>query len=315
MIGSGLKKLAKQHNMNVDAGVAYGSLKGYATTLFEGSGYKQINISTGFAEVGQKEMLLEATDKVDMKKEYRVQQLVISAVGISVVFHDTVGTMKKIEAFIDWFYPLLAENGAQGADICRECGSSVTAGQWYLLNGFAHYLHDSCAQKLTEQIADDNKERKESDNGSYVQGAIGALLGALLGAVVWGVVLYLGYVASLVGLLIGWLANKGYDLLHGRQGKGKVVILIIAVILGVLIGTFAPDVVVLGQMVNAGELPGLTYADIPYMIATVLAEDSEYAGAMTSNIVMGLLFAALGVFGLLRKTNQEVSDTKIKKLK
>jgi hypothetical protein len=33
-------------------------------------------------------------------------------------------------------------------------------------------------------------------------------------------------------LLIGWLANKGYDLCKGRQGKGKVAILVIAVIIG-----------------------------------------------------------------------------------
>ena len=37
MLGAGLKKLAKQYDLRVDAGVAYGSLRGYATTLFEGA--------------------------------------------------------------------------------------------------------------------------------------------------------------------------------------------------------------------------------------------------------------------------------------
>ena len=42
----------------------------------------------------------------------------------------------------------------------------------------------------------------------------------------------------------------------------------------------------------------------------LLAEDAEYARATLSNVLMGLLFAALGVFALLRKTGREVADTK-----
>ena len=61
MIGTGLKKLAKQYEMKVDAGIAYGLLKGYATALSEGAGYKQITISTTFPEMGQKEKLMAMT--------------------------------------------------------------------------------------------------------------------------------------------------------------------------------------------------------------------------------------------------------------
>ena len=315
MIGTGLKKLAKQYEMKVDAGIAYGLLKGYATALSEGAGYKQITISTTFPEMGQKEKLMAMTDAVNITKQYRVQRLGFHPAGIAIVFHDTIGTMKKIEAFIDWFYPLLEEVGATGGRICQECGGSVAAGQWFLVNDFALYMHESCGQKWQEELTAAEKERKESDTGSYVQGAIGAILGALLGAVVWGVVLYVGYVASLIGLLIGWLANKGYDLFHGKQGKGKIVILIFAVILGVLVGSLAPDAVVLGQMISSGEILGYTYGDIPLMIVSLLAQDSEYASGVAGNMLMGLLFAALGVFGLLKKTKQEVTGATMKKLK
>ncbi|MBR5529664.1 MAG: hypothetical protein IKU57_04230 [Oscillospiraceae bacterium] len=314
MIGVGLKKLAKQNGMREDAGVAYGLLKGYATVLSEGMGYKQITISTTFPE-GQKEKLMELTQGVDMQKVYRVQQLVFHPEGILVQFHDTVGTMKKLEAFIEWFYSLLPQVGATGGDICRECGSSVMAGQWYLMGDFAHYLHDTCGQTLLQEMEQAQQEAREQDEGSYVQGAIGAALGALLGAVVWGIVLYLGYVASILGLLIGWLANKGYDLLRGRKGKGKVVILILAVLLGVLVGTLAPDAYYLGQLIHYGELPGYTYGSIPYMLIDLLIQDGEYLGSVISNSAMGILFAALGVVGLLKRTSREVSGTKVKKLK
>ena len=38
MIGSALKKMARENGMTVQGGVAYGSLRGFAATLSEGSG-------------------------------------------------------------------------------------------------------------------------------------------------------------------------------------------------------------------------------------------------------------------------------------
>lgn len=312
MIGSGLKKLAKEHNMQIASGVAYGSLMGYATTLSEGSGWKRIDIATSIANPEQLRAELSA---VNLQKEYRVQALSIEEKFIAVIFTDNPGTMNKIQAFIQWFYPLLQQHGATGANICAECGQPITGNSWYLLRNTVFPLHDTCAEKIRNEQQEDLRQQQEEDTGSYIQGFLGALVGSALGAVVWAIVLYLGYVASLVGLLIGWLANKGYDLLHGRQGKGKVVILILAVVLGVVLGTIIPDVVILGEMLNAGELPGLSFADIPSIILETFANDAEYRGAVISNMAMGLLFAGLGAFALIKRTSDQVSTPKMKKLR
>lgn len=315
MIGSGLKKLANQHGMTVGSGVAYGSLMGYASTLSEGSGWKRIDVATRFTEHAQQEAFLSALNAVDIKREYRVQSMQVGQRMINVVFADTVGTMGKIEAFVAWFYPLLDQFGALKADICLECGMQITAGGWYMVDGVVYHMHETCAERVGRDLETDAQKRKEEDTGSYGKGFLGAMLGALVGSAVWAVVLYLGYVASLVGLLIGWLAEKGYTLMKGKQGKGKIIILIVAIIFGVLIGTLLPDVVMLVQMIGAGELPPeITYGDIPALIVFLMAEDAEYLTATLSNAGMGLLFAALGVFALLRKTKQEVSDITIKKL-
>lgn len=103
MIGSGLKKLAKQHDMRVSGGIAYGSLMGFATTLCEGSGWKRIDIATRFADMEQQKAFQAALYAVDTKRQYRVQNLAVGQRNINVVFQDTMGTMKKIEAFIAWF--------------------------------------------------------------------------------------------------------------------------------------------------------------------------------------------------------------------
>ena len=154
--------------------------------------------------------------------------------------------------------------------------------------------------------------RKE---GSYISGLIGALLGALVGAIAWCLVMQLGYIASLVGFVIGFLAEKGYTLLKGKVGGGKVVILVIAVIFGVVAGTFAAHYVdwykaiaeYAGNAVaNMGgyEIP-VTYSDIPELILFYLANDSEYLVDALKDVGLGLLFAFMGVFGILKKASRQ----------
>lgn len=310
MIGSGLKKLAKENGMTVSHGVAYGSLKGYAATMSEGSGYKQIVFTLQFTEAGKSDELLAKVNQRNISREFRVRNLSIAPNGVSVVFLDNPGTMKKIYAFLDWFLPLLDESSATGVNVCTECGCEITAGHWMLIDGVAFHMHDSCAEKAKRQTEEEETAEKEAAAGNYFTGLLGSFLGAGVGAVVWAIVLNLGYVASVVGLLIGWLAEKGYTLLKGKQGKAKVLILILAIVFGVLFGTLLADVITLGGMITGGELPGFTYGDILPLIFVLLAEDAEYARAILSNVLMGLLFAALGAFALLRKTRRDVADTK-----
>lgn len=314
MIGSGLKKLAQEYGMQVASGVAYGSLGGYAATLSEGSGYKQIHFATHFADSVRKTEFMDKVGELDLKKLYRVQNLGVSARSIQVVFMDNPGTMKKIREFLDMFLPLLAEYGAAGVNICTECGSEITSGKWLLVNGMAYHLHDSCAEKTIREIDADNTQRKDEASGSYFTGLLGALCGSAIGAVVWALVLNMGYVASIVGLLIGWLAEKGYNLLKGKQGKAKVLILIVVIVLGVLLGTVGGDAMTLLDMMNNGELPGFTAADIPWFIVTMWAESPEYRSGMISNIGMGLLFAAIGVYTILKRAGREVADIKVVEL-
>ena len=310
MIGSGLKKLAATHNMSVANGVAYGSLMGYATTLSEGSGYKLLEVSTSFTEATQKEAFYAAVHAVDFSRVYRVQKLEIGAKRITVVFTDTVGTMKKVEEFVAWFYPLLAQYGATNASICAECGGDAAAGGWYFVNGIVHRFHDSCAEHLKNEINGEKEEQRQQDNGSYVQGFFGAVGGALVGAIAWAILYMLNYVASLVGLLMGWLAKKGYDLVHGKQGKAKVAILVIAVILGVVIGSVAG--LILGVY---NELDGLlSLGDTFNMTIDLLMNDSEMQLAFGKDIGLGLLFAGLGVVFMFINEAKELGDVKFKKL-
>lgn len=312
MIGSALKKMAKENGMQVAHGVAYGAYRGFALTMSEGAGWKALEFATRLEDPTAADVLKRKLNEVDMKRTYRVQDLVIAPRSIAVIFHDNPGTMKKIQIFLDWFMPLLEESGATKINICNECGTETAeSGSWVLIDGVAHHMHAACKEKVKRELAAEEQERIEEDTGSYLSGALGAVGGAVIGAIVWAAVLLMGYVASIVGLLIGFLAEKGYTLARGKRGKGKIAILIIAIILGVILGTLGADVIDLAMAIGSGELPDFAYGDILPFILFLLAEDAEYMTSVLSNCGMGLLFAALGVFGILKKTKKEVTGIRV----
>ena len=314
MIGSGLKKLANERGLSIDKGVVYGNLGGYAVTMFDGAGTKTICVTTTFTDPALLTQLQTVLNSHNLIKDFRVANISFAQKQIIIVFQDNPGTMKKIEAFIDWFFPLLPEHGATGVDICPECGCDIVGGTWKLIDGIAYHFHESCAEKVKASLADEVQTRKEEDKGSYLTGLIGAVIGAAVGGVLWAVVYLIGYVASIVGLVIGWLSERGYRLARGKQGKGKVAILIVAIIFGVVFGTLLGDGLSLAQMIKAGELPGYAISDIPY-IFSFLFTDGEYVGSFIKNIGIALLFAALGVFAIIRRSAKEVAPVRVQDLK
>ncbi|MBQ8238603.1 MAG: hypothetical protein IJZ39_10700, partial [Oscillospiraceae bacterium] len=166
MIGSGLKKLAREHGMNVDKGVAYGSLGGYCATLNEGTGYKQIIFATQIADPVKLTQLQTVLNGRNLQKEFRVTGLTVAPKTIQVVFLDNPGTMKKIDEFLAFFLPLLNEAEATGAGICPECGFEVSGGCWKLIGGVAYYMHQSCADKVCREIAAGDENRREEATGN-----------------------------------------------------------------------------------------------------------------------------------------------------
>lgn len=147
----------------------------------------------------------------------------------------------------------------------------------------------------------------EPEKGSVLTGTVGAIIGALLGMIVWVVVLMMGYVASIVGILIAWLSGKGYDLLHGRQGTIKTVIVILCVVLAVVGGTVASDVIDSFQQYNEAlddfnVLEARMFQNqfpTPMDFAVYYLQDAENQSVIVKNCAMGLLFGLLGAVGFM----------------
>lgn len=303
MIGFGLQKLAKENGMRISGGVAYGSYQGFAVTFSEGAGYKRVDFAVRFENSAQKAAFMDAVDAAGIQRTYLIRNMGLGERRIQIFFADSFGTMKRIRAFLAWFVPVLRQFGASGYNICPHCGCDVSNGRWILMDGTAYCMHDSCAQNLAAQLNAGNERRREEESGSYITGAIGAVLGAAIGAVLWAVILMAGYVASLAGLFIGLLSQKGYDLLKGKQGKGKIAILIVAIVLGVLLGTFGGYVAAF--LNEFGSEDG--FAHVAQLAMKRLLDNPT---RMAKDLLLGFVFAALGVYSILRNTGRAVADDK-----
>ncbi len=304
MFDKNVKNFAETNGLKIAKNIAYGNLRGYAATVSLGQGFIQIVLSTSFPDAIGQDAVKENIGRINISKEYGVREINFSQKQISITFAYTLKKhLSRVESFLDFFLPLLDEHKATGTNICPECGGDITSGCWKLIDGIAYHMHTECGSRVKRDISAADQARKDNDTGNYVTGFIGAILGATLGGIVWGLVLLIGYVAAVVGLLIGFLAEKGYTLLKGKKGPGKIVILVLSIIFGVVFGTFFSDAITMLQ-------EGFDLDEIPFLFE-LLFYDSEYVSATVGNIVLGLLFAGLGVFGLLRATGKEISDTKV----
>lgn len=292
MVGPALKKFANENGLSVASGVCYGKMQGYQISATDGNNIKTFIINTKFPDVEKLNALQAELNGTNIQKLYNVGRISFAPDGVVIVFTDIPGTMKKIRAFMDWFLPLLDEADAFDADICPACSQNMSgSGVWKNISGVARCYHSACAERIAREIEEENETAEQQDAGTYASGVVGALLGALVGGIVWGLVLLSGWVVGIVGALIAFLAEKGYNLLRGRQGKGKIAILIVAVVLGVAFGTLIGTTLECVKLLN--ELAGEW--DVPELIETVrvVFADGEARGAIVSNFLQGLLFAGL----------------------
>lgn len=314
MIGSGLKKLAVENGMTIYSGVAYGNLRGFAATLSEGAAYQKVDFAVTFPDPAGREALKARIGESSVRSKYLVQNISFGTRSVQVTFRDSLRPMKHIRAFLDFFLPLLEEFGATRADTCAECGEPVIGGAWAQINGICYHMHEACAEEVRVVMGAD-KEQPREDAGSYLTGTLGALAGAALGAVVWALVLNAGYMAAIVGLCIGWLAEWGYNLGKGKQGMGKIWILVTVILLAVIFGTLGSDAIEIAMMMRNGYLPGFGYHEIPMFILAMLVGDGEYRLGLIGDLVMGLIFATLGALTVLGQTARKAPVSKFRFMK
>jgi len=245
MIGTEIRKYAKEKGMTCDAGIAYGKINGRYISMLDGEGTKTVRIylyppvenGEEFAE--RDAQILRALTDCDLK-EFRLHRK--GAVSLErgfakLVFFDTMGTMKRIVRYLDEVMPGL-DALELDTERCAYCGAPLDGDADYAeLDGNILPLHTACVQQLSELVNVADEESRTG--GSIAKGTLGALLGALGGAAAYALVFMLGYIAALAGLLIALFSSKLYDKFGGKKSKWKIAIVAVMLVLGVLLGQMA----------------------------------------------------------------------------
>ena len=143
--------------------------------------------------------------------------------------------------------------------------------------------------------------QKELKNG-YVNGIIGALLGALIGAVPWYLAeTFLNIFAAVLGLLISMASFYGYMLLGGARKKGfGLAVIIISSVIAVCASEYFSNFTVLCRDQYIKSQAASLGVSVP-QLAFLYMSLPEVLKGMIPNLLLGLLFAALGIFSSMKR--------------
>ncbi len=231
----------------------------------------------------------------------------------------SVKAIKRLSEFLDSATQKVAALGIVSEKTCSICHQPLDSGEVPVrIKEYVFPMHDACADKAIQDAAWGKIEKK----GSVLTGILGAALAAVIGAIPWAVVFAMGYMVSIVGILIGFLVSKGYDLLHGRQGRVKIAVVLLFVLLSVALGQVAGtsyDVSKYYDEAKAGLKP---YEEMIYTKAEAIiifwTEDlmasPEGIRETLGNFGMGVFFALLGCFGMFKQMARDTIPAKPKRM-
>ena len=299
MVGSAIKKFSKENGWTIKNGIAFGIYRGYVMSMQEGAGWKSLSVAARLESEDALKSAYELLNDKNIMKEYRINGSTVSLSAVTINFIDNPGTMKKILEFMDSFCNGLDSFGAKGANYCSSCGQEFNSSSAIpaVMNGAVYLLHESCMNKDDEEMQYMKEEK--SKEGSTLLGTIGAFAGALVGAIPWTVASYFGWFVGLFGFLIGIASKKGYELLNGKESRAKGIVIILATVLGVIVAESVAIMISLGVMwVQEGY--EFNILDIVYFYNYALANDSNILMAVLGDIALGLIFAALGIWSIIK---------------
>lgn len=181
-------------------------------------------------------------------------------------------------------------------------------------------------------------QESQEKQGSILRGILGAVLGAVIGAALWcGISIMTEMVWSLVGFVVGLLVGFGYDLLKGRKGTIRMVVVFICVIVSLIAGTLLTEAYFIHnsyvdevefvetatkkeliefycteeELAEYNALPNplkAVYEKTFYVelypeeeVFQMMLEDQEYTKGVLSNCLQSVLFGLLGSFALIVK--------------
>lgn len=136
----------------------------------------------------------------------------------------------------------------------------------------------------------ENQVIKENSKGNYITGIIGSIIGGAIAAIPW-VVVYVkcNMILSVLAILIALGALKGYEIFKGKVTKALKPIVIIVTLLIVIIA-------------NLLVIPNFIAYESDVEVS-VLYENEDFQDALMRDLIVSIIFAALGISAAISSIN------------
>ena len=216
--------------------------------------------------------------------------------------------MYFLDTHLDTIFGIISKYEVKGAEYCPLCGEEfVEENKLYNVNGIKHRLHLTCGQEVKEAFDEENKEFNEMPN-NYLKGSLGALLGALIGCLSFVILYLVGFISSLSAVICIVLGVYFYKKFGGKPNGMMIVITSVISLLMLMLSVYLLyAVTAFGVALEYG-------LDITLIEAfNMCMEDSQFAAAFTSDLIMTVLFTVIGAgYEVAVLTKKIQRNTKIK---
>lgn len=291
-----------EKNLKMSDGVAYGTIDGYMVTLVDGWDIKKVSFHCNVTDEA-KEILERILLDKDFKKQYRIGKVDIQRDYFSILFIDTIKTMKKVVACLETLPSILNKCSIESTDFCSCCCGDFEEDKEQRivkLNDVVHITHGVCADMMLRHANMENKFSKK--NRPVILGVLGAVLGCVVGALPLVLSYYFGWIFPLLSVFIGICAKLGYDLVGGKIGAKKIIAVFSISIIGSFGGMLASFV--------AKFIPKMAELNVTIMdILKLWAYSIKTLTPMGINFIIDFLLSALlaflGAYFMLRYTHEK----------
>lgn len=142
---------------------------------------------------------------------------------------------------------------------------------------------------------------------SYISGIVGALLGGLIASIPWILMyVYGGMILSLLAIIIGFGALKGYQLFRGKVDSKLPIIVMIVSLICVTVSTL----IIIPLLLLNKEGISMSFENLKY-----LYEYDKFFDAVMKDYMISILFTFLGVGGVVSNIKKQIYEGKTDNIK
>lgn len=236
MIFPRVKKVGKDNHWKRTSSTVFGEYKGYWFNMGDGTGFKYITASIHIPNEAVKSHLIDILGQNKKSIGYHEFEVLANYVFIKFNENITSTSREKLDSALSFLASTFEQLGLPQMNDCHSCQGKTNL-KYYDVNGEGKLFCITCANALESQF-DESWRRDRLEEKNYFIGFVGALLFSLAGVVGWIILQQIGYMSSVMALVIAFLSLKGYLYFKGKMGTYTRFIIVVTGMMSIVAANY-----------------------------------------------------------------------------